>query len=104
MRLLQYPAAFLPVFYELGSYMGIPVVLGLVLFVVNLVRTMRGRPDAPATQAAQPGPRSRFVSMPHVHAPGGLKGSASSGPLRRERPSSKKETPRTSSISFSSDA
>ena len=64
MRLLQYPAAFLPVFYELGSYMGIPVVLGLVLFVVNLVRTMRGRPAAPAlaTQAPQAGPRSRFVS------------------------------------------
>ena len=46
MRLFQYPAAFRPVFYEIGSYMGIPVVLALVLFVVNLVRTMRGRPRA----------------------------------------------------------
>ncbi len=47
MRLLQYPAAFLPVYYEIGSYMGIPVVLALLLFVLNLVRTMRARP-APA--------------------------------------------------------
>jgi Domain of Unknown function (DUF542)/NnrS protein len=61
MRLLQYPAAFLPLFYELGSYMGIPVVLGLVLYVYNLVRTMRGRP-APATRTVQAGPRSRFAS------------------------------------------
>ncbi len=53
MRLLQYPAAFLPVFYEIGSYMGIPVVLALVLFVVNLVRTMRARP-APARLPGRP--------------------------------------------------
>ena len=45
MRLLQYPAAFRPLFYVIGSYMGIPVVLALVLYVVNLVRTMRGRPE-----------------------------------------------------------
>jgi uncharacterized protein involved in response to NO len=44
LRLLQYPAAFRPVFYEIGSYMGIPVVLGLLLFAVNLVRTLRSRP------------------------------------------------------------
>ena len=61
MRLLQYPAAFLPLFYELGSYMGIPVVLGLVLYVYNLVRTMRGRP-APAPRTVQAGPRSGFAS------------------------------------------
>ncbi len=60
MRLLQYPAAFLPVFYEIGSYMGIPVVLALVLFVFNLVRTMRGRP-APATLPARPA-TPRFAS------------------------------------------
>jgi hypothetical protein len=46
MRLLQYPAAFRPVFYEIGSYMGIPVVLALILFLVNLVRTMRATPSA----------------------------------------------------------
>jgi len=61
MRLLQYPAAFLPVFYEAGSYMGIPVVLGLVLYVVNLVRTMRGRPAA-ERRAAPAGPGARFAS------------------------------------------
>ncbi len=47
MRLLQYPAAFRPVFYEIGSYMGIPVVLGLVLFALNLARTVRARPSPP---------------------------------------------------------
>ena len=41
------------VFYEIGSYMGIPVVLGLVLYVFNLVRTMRGRP-APAHGRRRP--------------------------------------------------
>ena len=46
MRLLQYPAAFRPVFYRIGSYMGIPVVLALVLFTLNLFRTMRGKPPA----------------------------------------------------------
>jgi len=48
MRLLQYPAAFRPVFYEIGSYMGIPVVLGLLLFTLNLVQTLRARPRAMA--------------------------------------------------------
>ena len=56
MRLLQYPAAFQPVFYEAGSYMGIPVVLGLVLFVVNLVRTMRGSGSANPRSGAHPAP------------------------------------------------
>ena len=54
MRLLQYPAAFYPVFYEIGSYMGIPVVLALVLFTANLVFTMRSRPPGPS--AALPTP------------------------------------------------
>ena len=44
LRLLQYPAAFQPVFYRIGSYMGIPVVLALVLYLFNLVRTMRAKP------------------------------------------------------------
>ena len=47
MRLLQYPAAFRPVLYEIGSYMGIPVVLALVFFSVNLIRTVRARPAVP---------------------------------------------------------
>lgn len=53
MRLLQYPAAFRPVFYEIGSFMGIPVVVALVLFTFNLFRTMRGG------KAPRPGPRKR---------------------------------------------
>jgi uncharacterized protein involved in response to NO len=47
MRLLQYPAAFHPVLYQIGSYTGIPVVAALVLFALNLVRTMRAKPAAP---------------------------------------------------------
>ncbi len=48
MRLLQYPAAFHPVLYQVGSWMGIPVVLALCLYLYNLVRTMRAtaRPAA----------------------------------------------------------
>ncbi len=61
MRLLQYPAAFLPVFYEIGSYMGIPVVLALVLYVFNLVRTMRARP-APARLPDRPRSAAPFAS------------------------------------------
>ncbi len=52
MRLLQYPAAFRPVFYRAGSSMGIPVVLALVLYLVNLVRTMRAKPRATAEGGA----------------------------------------------------
>lgn len=56
MRLLQYPAAFEPAFYRVGSWMGVPVVLALVLFTVNLARTMTARPpDAPRIAAAGPG-------------------------------------------------
>jgi uncharacterized protein involved in response to NO len=62
MRLLQYPAAFWPVFYEIGSYMGIPVVLALVLYTFNLFRTMRGK------AATRPRKNGRsFVSTLPVH-------------------------------------
>jgi hypothetical protein len=44
MRLLQYPAAFQPLFFEIGSYMGIPVVAALLCFTFNLFRTMRAKP------------------------------------------------------------
>ncbi len=57
MRLLQYPAAFRPVFYRIGAYMGIPVVLALLLFTFNLMRTMRGggaTPQVPGKQESQP--------------------------------------------------
>src|SRR5262249_52008166 len=54
LRLLQYPAAFRPVFYEIGSYMGIPVVLALVLFTLNLVRTMRGKGQGEAEAKPEP--------------------------------------------------
>jgi hypothetical protein len=46
MRLLQYPAAFRPAFYRVGAFMGVPVVLALLLFTVNLFRTMRSKPPA----------------------------------------------------------
>jgi uncharacterized protein involved in response to NO len=56
MRLLQYPAAFKPTFYVISSYMGIPVVLALVFFTFNLLRTMRARevPSAVRAQALRP--------------------------------------------------
>jgi uncharacterized protein involved in response to NO len=41
MRLLEYPAAFHPVLYQVGSFMGIPVVAAIVLFTVNLAATLR---------------------------------------------------------------
>jgi hypothetical protein len=63
MRLLQYPAAFRPVFYEIGSYMGIPVVLALVLYVVNLARTMRGRPGS-VPEARRPAPAAFASTLP----------------------------------------
>ena len=59
MRLLQYPAAFRPLFYVIGSYAGVPAVLALLLFTFNLMRTMRAgaqprpsRRDAPARFAS----------------------------------------------------
>jgi uncharacterized protein involved in response to NO len=61
MRLLQYPAAFAPVFYRIGSFMGVPVVLAILLFTFNLARTLRaGAPKSPARPAA--GGRPAFVS------------------------------------------
>jgi len=53
MRLLQYPAAFHPVFYRIGAYMGIPVVLALCLYIFNLMRTMRAK-SAPETARREP--------------------------------------------------
>jgi uncharacterized protein involved in response to NO len=64
MRLLQYPAAFRPVFYQIGSTMGIPVVLALVLYVINLVRTMRARPALPKTAAPRFEPRAFSSTLP----------------------------------------
>jgi hypothetical protein len=66
MRLLQYPGAFRPVYYEIGSYMGIPVVLGLLLFTFNLFRTMRARP--PAASPRPTPPRTPFSSTLPVRA------------------------------------
>jgi iron-sulfur cluster repair protein YtfE (RIC family) len=43
MRLLQYPAAFRAKLYEAGSWMGVLVVAALILFTVNLVKTMRAK-------------------------------------------------------------
>ena len=64
LRLLQYPAAFHPLLYQVGSYMGVPVVLALCLFALNLIRTMRpptlARPAAPA----------RFDVSPSAPRPG----------------------------------
>jgi len=67
MRLLQYPAAFEPLFYRIGSYMGIPVVLALLLFTFNLMRTMRPKTSMPAGAAAAGKPRS-FVSTLPAHS------------------------------------
>jgi uncharacterized protein involved in response to NO len=63
MRLLQYPAAFYPVLYQAGSWMGIPVVLALVLFVLNLVRTMRGKPASAAPRPAPPARRASSATF-----------------------------------------
>jgi hypothetical protein len=60
LRLLQYPAAFHPVLYQLGSWMGVPVVLALCLYLFNLVRTMRAK--ALALPVAVASPRGAFVS------------------------------------------
>ena len=62
MRLLQYPAAFRPVFYRIGAYMGIPVVLALLLFTFNLMRTMRGTSSPPAPPPSRADRPTRFAS------------------------------------------
>ncbi|HEY1252243.1 MAG TPA: DUF542 domain-containing protein [Thermoanaerobaculia bacterium] len=68
MRLLQYPAAFHPVLYQVGSSMGIPVVAALVLFAFNLIRTMRARPRpsaaVPVSPRATPRPRAFVSTLP----------------------------------------
>jgi len=64
MRLLQYPAAFHAKLYEAGSWMGVLVVLALVLFAVNLIKTMRAL-IAPSAALGSPAPSAKppaFVS------------------------------------------
>ncbi|HWC65027.1 MAG TPA: hypothetical protein VG777_03010, partial [Thermoanaerobaculia bacterium] len=54
MRLLQYPAAFHAKLYQAGSWMGVLVVLALVLFTVNLYKTMRAKAAPPALARPEP--------------------------------------------------
>ncbi|HKB70061.1 MAG TPA: DUF542 domain-containing protein [Thermoanaerobaculia bacterium] len=55
MRLLQYPAAFHARLYQAGSWMGVLIVLALVLFTVNLYKTMRAKTAPPtALRTAEP--------------------------------------------------
>ncbi|HET7452347.1 MAG TPA: DUF542 domain-containing protein [Thermoanaerobaculia bacterium] len=61
MRLLQYPAAFHAKLYEIGAWMGVLVVAALVLFTVNLVKTMRSQPPSVRQPAASES-SARFVS------------------------------------------
>ena len=56
MRLLQYPAAYHPVLYQIGSTMGIPVVLGLIFFTVNIMKTVRtSRSNVTPLKPVKPG-------------------------------------------------
>lgn len=64
MRLLQYPAAFNPVFYRIGSFMGVPVVLAILLFAFNLVRTMKARRPSPPARPAAPRPPAYVSTLP----------------------------------------
>jgi uncharacterized protein involved in response to NO len=64
LRLLQYPAAFEPLFYRIGSYMGIPVVLALLLFTFNLMRTMRAKPAVPSGSPARLSPHTFVATLP----------------------------------------
>jgi hypothetical protein len=64
MRLLQYPGALWPVFYEAGSYMGIPVVLALLLFTFNLFRTMRGSIRPPSRTPRSPAAPAFVSTLP----------------------------------------
>jgi uncharacterized protein involved in response to NO len=64
MRLLQYPAAFEPAFYEVGSYMGVPAVLALVLYTLNLFRTMRSSPPASAGRRVPATARALVSTLP----------------------------------------
>ncbi len=54
LRLFQYPGAFWPSWYRAGSVMGVPVVAGLVLFALNLARTMRPQPEAASSGTTLP--------------------------------------------------
>lgn len=62
LRLFQYPAAFEPAFYRIGSFMGVFVVLALVLFLVNIVRTMRATPQRRTLPGPLPPASPRFAS------------------------------------------
>ncbi len=64
MRLLQYPAAFAPVFYRIGSWMGVPVVLAILLFTFNLLRTMKARAPNPPARPAKPRPPAFVSTLP----------------------------------------
>ncbi len=64
MRLLQYPAAFEPLFYRIGSWMGVPVVLAILLFTFNLVRTMKARAPNPPARPGQPRPPAFVSTLP----------------------------------------
>jgi len=54
MRLLGIPAAYEPRLYQAGSYMGVPVVIALVLFMVNILKTVRKPVRRPAFLATLP--------------------------------------------------
>ncbi len=64
MRLLQYPAAFEPLFYRIGSWMGVPVVLAILLFTFNLVRTMKAKAPTPPARPGKPRPREFVSTLP----------------------------------------
>ena len=92
MRLLQYPAAFHPVFYRIGSYMGIPVVLALCLYLFNLMRTMRAKPAAFQPRGPPPTPPpsrpARYATPPPpppTPSPSWGPGGEKSPPRRGER-------------------
>jgi hypothetical protein len=63
MRLLQYPAAWNPLFYRIGAFMGVPVVLAIVLFAFNLVRTMKASGPT-SLRAASPRPPAFVSTLP----------------------------------------
>jgi hypothetical protein len=62
MRLLQYPAAFHAKLYVIGSWMGVLVVAALVLFTINLIKTMRAKPPVRSTLPVAKAEPPRFVS------------------------------------------
>jgi uncharacterized protein involved in response to NO len=64
MRLLQYPAAFHPVFYRIGSWMGVPVVAAILLFTFNLMRTMKPGRSRNSTRGAAPRPPAFVSTLP----------------------------------------